>query len=88
MCFLLLLYILLPIFFVTMMSWISTIRVSVISIVLFLFIFRFGDYVSDQVVAPVRETCAQALGAAFKYMHPILIFETMNVLLKMQVNLI
>ncbi|CAN4128279.1 unnamed protein product [Withania somnifera] len=24
---------------------------------------RFGDYVSDQVVAPVRETCAQALGA-------------------------
>ncbi|CAL5434732.1 unnamed protein product [Camellia sinensis] len=24
---------------------------------------RFGDYVSDQVVAPIRETCAQALGA-------------------------
>lgn len=71
-----------------MMSWISTVRVSVISIVLFLFIFRFGDYVSDQVVAPVRETCAQALGAAFKYMHPTLIFETLNVLLKMQVNLI
>jgi hypothetical protein len=23
---------------------------------------RFGDFVSDQVVAPVRETCAQALG--------------------------
>ncbi|XP_028062054.1 TATA-binding protein-associated factor BTAF1-like [Camellia sinensis] len=23
----------------------------------------FGDYVSDQVVAPIRETCAQALGA-------------------------
>ncbi|KAG7964339.1 hypothetical protein I3843_09G164700 [Carya illinoinensis] len=45
---------------------------------------RFGDYVSDQVVAPVRETCAQALGAAFKYMHPTLIFETLNVLLKMQ----
>ncbi|KAK7073415.1 btaf1 RNA polymerase II, B-TFIID transcription factor-associated, 170kDa, partial [Halocaridina rubra] len=22
---------------------------------------RFGDFVSDQVVAPVRETCAQAL---------------------------
>ncbi|KAG7202453.1 hypothetical protein KM043_018752 [Ampulex compressa] len=24
---------------------------------------RFGDFVSDQVVAPVRETCAQALGS-------------------------
>lgn len=23
---------------------------------------RFGDFVSDQVVAPVRETCAQTLG--------------------------
>ncbi|XVE62439.1 hypothetical protein DITRI_Ditri06bG0118400 [Diplodiscus trichospermus] len=45
---------------------------------------RFGDYVSDQVVAPVRETCAQALGAAFKYMHPSLVHETLNVLLQMQ----
>ncbi|XP_052733327.1 TATA-binding protein-associated factor BTAF1 isoform X3 [Vigna angularis] len=45
---------------------------------------RFGDYVSDQVVAPVRETCAQALGAAFKYMHPALVNETLNILLRMQ----
>ncbi|XP_076915615.1 TATA-binding protein-associated factor BTAF1-like [Bidens hawaiensis] len=45
---------------------------------------RFGDYVSDQVVAPVRETCAQALGAALKYMCPLLVHETLNVLLKMQ----
>ncbi|XP_019412830.1 PREDICTED: TATA-binding protein-associated factor BTAF1 isoform X2 [Lupinus angustifolius] len=45
---------------------------------------RFGDYVSDQVVAPVRETCAQALGAAFKYMHPALVNETLNILLIMQ----
>ncbi|XP_039028640.1 TATA-binding protein-associated factor BTAF1-like isoform X2 [Hibiscus syriacus] len=45
---------------------------------------RFGDYVSDQVVAPVRETCAQALGATFKYMHPSLVHETLNVLLQMQ----
>jgi TATA-binding protein-associated factor len=49
---------------------------------------RFGDYVSDQVVAPVRETCAQALGAVFKYMHPTLVHETLNILLKMQVNVI
>lgn len=46
----------------------------------------FGDYVSDQVVAPVRETCAQALGVVFKYMHPTLVHETLNILLEMQVN--
>ncbi|KAL0841533.1 hypothetical protein ABMA28_015203 [Loxostege sticticalis] len=31
---------------------------------------RFGDFVSDQVVAPVRETCAQTLGVAFAQMRP------------------
>ncbi|CAI0385042.1 unnamed protein product [Linum tenue] len=45
---------------------------------------RFGDYVSDQVVAPVRETCAQALGATFKYMDRSLVNETLNILLQMQ----
>ncbi|PHU29017.1 TATA-binding protein-associated factor BTAF1 [Capsicum chinense] len=48
---------------------------------------RFGDYVSDQVVAPVRETCAQALGVVLKYMHPTLVHETLNILLQMQVNM-
>jgi TATA-binding protein-associated factor len=28
---------------------------------------RFGDFVSDQVVAPVRETCAQALGTVLQH---------------------
>lgn len=45
---------------------------------------RFGDYVSDQVVAPVRETCAQALGAVLKFMAPELVSETLNILLQMQ----
>ncbi|GAB2275349.1 btaf1 RNA polymerase II, B-TFIID transcription factor-associated, 170kDa [Dionaea muscipula] len=45
---------------------------------------RFGDYVSDQVVAPVRETCAQALGAVLKYMAPELVHETLNILLQMR----
>ncbi|KAL9678205.1 hypothetical protein QQ045_016044 [Rhodiola kirilowii] len=45
---------------------------------------RFGDYVSDQVVAPVRETCAQALGVLLKYMHPMLVLETLKILLQMQ----
>lgn len=57
---------------------------SVIRFLCVLSLDRFGDYVSDQVVAPVRETCAQALGAAFKYMHPALVYETLNILLKMQ----
>ncbi|CAH2231989.1 jg4050 [Pararge aegeria aegeria] len=30
---------------------------------------RFGDFVSDQVVAPVRETCAQTLGVALAQMR-------------------
>ena len=29
---------------------------------------RFGDYVSDQVVAPVRESCGQTLGALFLHL--------------------
>lgn len=29
---------------------------------------RFGDFVSDQVIAPVRETCAQVLGTIVKEM--------------------
>lgn len=45
---------------------------------------RFGDYVSDQVVAPVRETCAQALGAVLKYMPPTLVRDTLTILLQMQ----
>lgn len=50
-----------------------------------LLIYRFGDYVSDQVVAPVRETCAQALGAVLKYMPPTLVRDTLAILLQMQV---
>ncbi|PKA51093.1 putative chromatin-remodeling complex ATPase chain [Apostasia shenzhenica] len=45
---------------------------------------RFGDYVADQVVAPVRETCAQALGVVLRHMHPSVVLETLKVLLQMQ----
>ena len=31
---------------------------------------RFGDFVSDQVMAPVRETTAMALGNLMKLMQP------------------
>lgn len=45
---------------------------------------RFGDFVSDQVVAPVRETCAQVLGVTLKHMHPVLVHEILSILLQMQ----
>ncbi|XP_045535589.1 TATA-binding protein-associated factor 172 [Papilio machaon] len=32
---------------------------------------RFGDFVSDQVVAPVRETCAQTLGVALAQLREV-----------------
>ncbi|KAG2224833.1 hypothetical protein INT45_008015, partial [Circinella minor] len=31
---------------------------------------RFADFVSDQVVCPVRETCSQTLGVVLQYMNP------------------
>lgn len=42
---------------------------------------RFGDFISDQVVAPVRETCAQVLGTIMKDI-PLATFEaTIRILL-------
>lgn len=41
---------------------------------------------SDQVVAPVRETCAQVMGAVMKQMPPPLVHETLSILLQMQVR--
>lgn len=41
---------------------------------------RFGDFVSDQVVAPVRETCAQVIGSFWKEMSNDLIEKTVEIL--------
>lgn len=41
---------------------------------------RFGDYVSDQVVAPVRESAAQALGALLLHLPESVIYDTFKVL--------
>lgn len=49
-------------------AWLEDLAVRLVCV---LALDRFGDFVSDQVVAPVRETCAQALGvydAAMKYL--------------------
>jgi len=41
-------------------TWLQDASLRVLSV---LCLDRFGDFVSDSVVAPVRETCAQVLGA-------------------------
>lgn len=42
---------------------------------------RFGDFISDQVVAPVRETCAQVLGTALKDMPLSIVRHTVDILM-------
>lgn len=44
-------------------SWLEDIALRIVCV---LALDRFGDFVSDQVVAPVRETCAQTLSTLFK----------------------
>lgn len=44
---------------------------------------RFGDFISDQVVAPVRETCAQVLGTVLKEMSTDNVKHTVMILLKL-----
>lgn len=44
---------------------------------------RFGDFVSDAVVAPVRETCAQALCAVMKLMNPTCCCKVLDILIQL-----
>ncbi|KAJ1953089.1 TATA-binding protein-associated factor mot1, partial [Linderina pennispora] len=44
---------------------------------------RFGDFVSDHVVAPVRETCAQTLGVLSQYLTQPVLVETQQALLQL-----
>ncbi|XP_075232109.1 TATA-binding protein-associated factor 172-like isoform X2 [Lycorma delicatula] len=44
---------------------------------------RFGDFVSDQVVAPVRETCSQVLGSVVHLMSRDGVEKVLNVLMQL-----
>jgi len=44
---------------------------------------RFGDFISDQVIAPVRETTAQALGSLSKLMEANQVVAVVKVLLQL-----
>ncbi|ESO84153.1 hypothetical protein LOTGIDRAFT_155478 [Lottia gigantea] len=45
--------------------WLSDLALRLLCV---LVLDRFGDFVSDEVVAPVRETCAQDLGVLLKFL--------------------
>ncbi|KAG2490891.1 hypothetical protein HYH03_010808 [Edaphochlamys debaryana] len=47
---------------------------------------RFGDYGSDQVTAPVRETAAQALGMALVALDPLSVARVASMLAELQVQ--
>ncbi|XP_070579939.1 TATA-binding protein-associated factor 172-like [Ptychodera flava] len=44
---------------------------------------RFGDFVSDEVVAPVRETCAQTLGVVLHHMNVDGVKTVLSILLQL-----
>jgi len=61
-------------------EWLEDLALRLVSV---LALDRFGDFVSDQVVAPVRETCAQCLGNAMNLMTSSSVLTLLNVLTTM-----
>ena len=59
-------------------QWLEDLTLRFISVMA---LDKFGDFVSDQVVAPVRETCAQALGSIFNVMTIKNIKATLDILI-------
>jgi TATA-binding protein-associated factor len=53
------------------------------SLLTLLVLDRFGDFVGDTVMAPVRETAAQALGVMLKYLDDPAIYEVHSTLVAM-----
>ena len=49
---------------------------------------RFGDYVGDRAVSPVRETSAQVLAAVVRHMPEEIVSECVTALLELQVGLV
>ncbi len=47
---------------------------------------RFGDYVSDTVVAPIRETVGQTLGALLIHLPPTTVYAVHRILLRMVIQ--
>ncbi|KAK3090954.1 hypothetical protein FSP39_016028 [Pinctada imbricata] len=60
--------------------WLSDLALRLLCV---LALDRFGDFVSDEVVAPVRETCAQTLGAVIKNLDQYALEGVVHVLLQL-----
>ncbi|XP_065193343.1 TATA-binding protein-associated factor 172-like [Sycon ciliatum] len=65
---------------VTNLAWLEDMALRLISV---LVLDRFGDYVSDEVVAPVRETSAQTLGVVLRLLDTHGVQEVLKVLLQL-----
>ncbi len=61
-------------------DWFEDVSLRLICV---LMLDRFGDFVSDQVVAPVREAVAQALGVAVKFLDSSTILNLVAVLVEL-----
>lgn len=64
-------------------SHIKWLEDAVLRLLCVLALDRFGDFISDQVVAPVRETCAQVLGIALKEMPTNVVKSTVDILIRL-----
>uniref|UniRef100_H2YV60 TATA-binding protein-associated factor 172 n=1 Tax=Ciona savignyi TaxID=51511 RepID=H2YV60_CIOSA len=61
-------------------SWLVDLAIRLLCVIM---LDRFADYVSDQVVAPVRESCAQTLGVIARHLHEDHIFGVVNILIQL-----
>lgn len=61
-------------------QWLEDLSLRLLSV---LALDRFGDFLSDQVVAPVRETCAQVLGLTIKLLTTEGVNQVVSILLQL-----
>ncbi|CAL8122887.1 unnamed protein product [Orchesella dallaii] len=61
-------------------DWLEDLALRLVSV---LALDRFGDFVSDQVVAPVRETCSQCLGTVLSLMTDSSVALLLNLLIRL-----
>ncbi|OTF80561.1 hypothetical protein BLA29_007545, partial [Euroglyphus maynei] len=61
-------------------QWLEDLSLRLLSV---LALDRFGDFLSDQVVAPVRETCAQVLGMIIKLLSIDGVHNVLDILLQL-----
>ncbi|KAH9414981.1 hypothetical protein DERP_014274 [Dermatophagoides pteronyssinus] len=61
-------------------QWLEDLSLRLLSV---LALDRFGDFLSDQVVAPVRETCAQVLGMIIKLLTKNGVHNVLDILLQL-----